>query len=389
LRIPTRAALLPVPGVIEGAAVAAAWEGEGEATPHQSSRAMLEAQLAPRVSTLTGLGFFASASITAYTAAGSFHRWLHATYGAARFRRLYASGDFASTYGRSLAQLERDWHTFLRTVPVSERSLVRARTRFRRASVFGRRCPYTLEDLGERAHRALDAGDVAGATRAFHTLRERDPTDLRVRVQLAVAYVRVGDLAAADGVAREAAQALGPAAGNRVRTSIADAVWRWRGPTEATARYNALDLTLLEEDEARTLTLKRRALAAGGVLGEAMRDLLIGRGALDPSPTVAAARLGALLDDPVARYLAGRQYFLHERFDDTLATLDETRVAAANDARMMAETRRMIATARYLRGDLVGARAAFYPLAHDAERPQGLRDVAYDWIDRIDRELRP
>ena len=122
LHITARGALLPVPGLIEGAAVAAAWEGESEATPHQWSRAMLDAGMAPRVSTLAGLGFFASASVTAYTAAGSFCRWLHDSYGAERFRRLYATGDFEGAYGRPLTALERSWHGFLRTVPVSERT---------------------------------------------------------------------------------------------------------------------------------------------------------------------------------------------------------------------------------------------------------------------------
>lgn len=388
LHITARGSLLPVPGLIEGAAVAAAWEGESESTPHQWSRAMLEAGMAPRVSTLAGLGFFASASVTAYTAAGSFCRWLHDSYGAERFRRLYATGDFEGVYGRPLTALERSWHGFLRTVPVSERTLTRARTRFRRASVFGRTCPYELEDLSDEAARHLEAGDLRRAIDEYGTLVDRDPTDTRNRAALAVATVRAGDLAGADRIAAEASQSLGPAAGNRIRTAIADAVWRWRGPADALARYEAVDLALLEEDEARTLTLKRTMLREGGEREAAFRDLLIGRGELDASAVVAMSRLAREpAGDPLRAYLVGRQLFQHERFTDALAWLDDGATRAA-DARVLAEARRMIATSRYHLGDRAGARAMFSTLADDPERPLGLRELARDWIDRIDRESR-
>ena len=173
-------------------------------------------------------------------------------------------------------------HTFLRTVPVSERTLARARTRFRRASVFGRQCPYETEALTDEAALHLAAGDVARAAREFTALVGRDPTDVRLRVQLAVTRVRAGDLAGADAVADEATRELGVAAGNRARTAIADAVWRWGDAREALTRYAGVDLGLLEEDEARTLSLKRAMLGAGGARAEAFRDLLIGRGGARP-----------------------------------------------------------------------------------------------------------
>ena len=48
----------------------------------------------------------------------------------------------------------------------------------------------------------------------------------------------------------------------------------------------------------------------------------------------------------------------------------------------------MIATSRYHLGDRAGARAMFSTLADDPARPLGLRELARDWIDRIDRESR-
>ncbi len=389
LHITAQASFIPVPGLIEGAAVAGAWEGESDVTPHQWSRTMLEAGLAPRVRTLTGLGFFATGSLTAYTAAGSFCRWLHDTRGSERFRKLYATGDFEASYGTDVGALEREWHTFLRTVAVPERTLARARTRFRRASIFGRQCPFELEALATDAHRHLAAGEVRRAEEEYATLVSRDPTDARTRMQLAVARVRAGDVPGALRVADEAERVLGVAAGNRVRMATADATWRWRSGDEALAIYQRLDEALFEEDEARTLAIKLRVLREGGERAEGLRDLLIGRGELDASPTVAAVRLSALharTRDPMASYLVGRQLFAYERFDDMLATVELDGVASLGDARVLGEARRMVATARYRAGDLDGARAMFEMIAADETRPMGVRETARDWVDRIERE---
>lgn len=391
-RVTMRGRWLPVPGLIEGAAVAAAWEGDGgDSSPHQWSRAMLEAGLAPRVSSLASLAFFMSASATAYTAAGSFCRWLHDTRGVARFQRLYATADFEGVYGASLPALEAEWHRFLRTVETPERVLVRAQTRFRRASIFGRECPFALEDLSEQSVRQLHAGALAEAAAGFEVLQARDPTDLRARTGAALVRVRRGQLAEADQIATRAAEALGPAAGQRIRSAVADAVWRYGEGDEALARYNAIAVAQLDEDEARTLSLKRRALGRGGLLAEAVADLLVGRGAVDAS-TVAAAvgleRARCATGDPVATYLVARQLFLTERFGAAVALLDDATLARLEDPRVRAEARRIRGTSYWHLWQMPRARADFEALAADPERPQGLRDVAADWCDRIDREGR-
>lgn len=385
LRVTARGRVLPVPGLIEGAAVAGAWEGEGgDTTPHQWSRAMLEAGLAPRVAALTSLGFFASASGTAYTAAGSFCRWLHATHGAEGFRRLYATGDFDGVYGRPLGALEADWHAFLRTVPTPEAVLVRARTRFRRASIFGRSCPFDLEEMAQDAARDLAAGRLDAAGRRYQALTARDPTGLRARMGTVVTLVRRGDVPGADAAAVEAGRALGPAAETRLRTLVADTLWRWSGPSAAVAaRYAALDPAQMDDDEARTLVIKRAALAAGGPLGEGVRDLLLGRGEVDAAPAVAAARFAAVqAAEPLAAYLVARQMFVHERFDDVEALLGDGVIAAMTDPRVRAESLRMRGVSRGWRGRWADAAADFRRLADDPTRPEGLRVVARDWIAR-------
>lgn len=388
LRVTTLGGVVPTPGLIEGAAVAAAWEGESDATPHQWSRAMMEAGLTPSVASLTGLGFYASSSGRAYTAAGSFCRWLIDTRGRERFRRFYRDADAVAAYGAPLAALEREWHAFLRTVATPEGVLARARTRFRRASVFGRTCPLLLEDLSRDAAAHLDAGDLVTADRELRILITHDPTDLQTRVALAVVRVRANDLDGATRVAAEASAALGPAAGQRARSQIADQVWRWRSASASVPFYEALDVSLMDDDEARTLAIKRAMLARGGGPAEVFRDLLIGRGELDPSSTAAMARLG--LDDAVAdpwvAYLTGRQLFLAERFEPALRALRVGDIASLAEPRVLAETQRMRAISLYRSGNLAEASATFSLLAQDEGRPAGSRDTAADWVDRIRRE---
>jgi hypothetical protein len=238
----------------------------------------------------------------------------------------------------------------------------------------------------------LEAGDLAAAERELRALVGHDPTDLRTRLLLAVSRVRAGDLPGAAAVAVDAETALGPAAGQRVRSQVADQVWRWRGAAAARPFYDALDPATLDEDEARTLFIKRAMVDRGGPLAESFRDLLIGRGELDPSPTAAMARLSLdpqTFNDPWAAYLAGRQLFLAERFGPALEALRVGDIATLGEARLLAEAQRMRAIALYRSGEPAEAAATFSALAEDQSRPMGSRDTARDWLDRIRRESTP
>jgi hypothetical protein len=382
-QVTARGRLLPVPGLIEGAAVAAAWEGDGDATPHEWSRAMLEAGITPRVASLNSLSFFASGSSTAYTAAGSFCRWLHDAHGAARFRAVYASGDFSAVYGRDLATLERAWHAYLRTVPVDAAVVARARARFFRGSIFGRRCPFDLEALERRALEDLAASSLAAAEQGFRSLLRQDPSSLRARVALAVTLARRGDDAGAVGLVDETARVAGPAAAQRVRTALADALWRWGDPAAARRAMEALDPRLMGDDEARTHALKRAALAQGGAFARVLQTLLVGERELDPSPAAALALAArSELQSPDLRYLVARQLVQHERFADAVALLGGE---GLRDARVRAEALRLRGVALFHLRRWDESASAFAALRDDPTRPTGTRDEAADWVDRIRR----
>jgi hypothetical protein len=155
---------LPSPAIIEGIAVAAAWESRQGLTPHQWARAMLEAELAPPLASVQGLRFLLQPSSRAYTASGSFVRWLMDTEGPAAARRLYLDGWDAALAGRPLEEAEAEWHRFLREeVPLPDEARALARARFEQPGIFGQVCPHRVANLRAELGGDLAAGDDAAA----------------------------------------------------------------------------------------------------------------------------------------------------------------------------------------------------------------------------------
>src|SRR5437762_8176521 len=82
--------IVPQMALIEGVAVAADWPA-GEFTLHEEARALRELHRLPDLRRLFRRGlFYAESGARAYTAAGSFLRWIWETRGPAVFFRLYA-----------------------------------------------------------------------------------------------------------------------------------------------------------------------------------------------------------------------------------------------------------------------------------------------------------
>ncbi len=390
---------VPIPGLIEGAAVAAAWQGESDTSAHEWSRAMLDAGLLPPLERVLGLGFYGYAAGTSYTAAGSFVRWLIETRGVARFRDVYRDADFDRAYGAPLASLEAGWRAYLSTLAIPERIAVRARTRFRRASLFARVCPHETAEAVDRSELHLLAGEVPRARDALVRAVRDDPTSSHARALLAEAWVRLGDVPRARALAEQAASELGPAAAARVWVRVADVVWRWRGALESRPLYSRVDPALFDEDEGRTAEVKRWAIALDGSpeAVDAVRDLLVGQDSLGPDPVAAVARLASVLESTasppdvraMAGYLTARQLFKSHRERAALARARSVDASALPTARLRAELQRLIAESCFHMGDRAGALRAFRVLADDPARPTGLRDVARDWLDRLERAPTP
>src|SRR5450631_4138486 len=146
-----RLGVVPVMGVVEG--VAEAPEAtRGDLTLHEWAAGMRRQKLMPDMRELfRPEGFYLSAPERAYTAAGSFIRWLRDTYGAAKLQALLAHADFQAVYGRSLPALVNDWEQMLDGLQLDERSVNRAFSRFRQGSVFTRQCAREVAVLSAQA----------------------------------------------------------------------------------------------------------------------------------------------------------------------------------------------------------------------------------------------
>ncbi len=120
LAVPSTWGLIPMPGVLEGAATAVE-RGSGTLTTHGWAKAMREIGRLPNMeSMLSGLSFWGQSGALAYTASGSFIRFLLERDGPGPFLGLYGGQEFQQAYGKDVGQLLQEWNAFLDEVPVSE-----------------------------------------------------------------------------------------------------------------------------------------------------------------------------------------------------------------------------------------------------------------------------
>lgn len=259
----TALGLLPLPVLVEGAAVAADWN-PGELTVHEEARALRDLGLAPELpGLLSPRAFFAESHRRAYTYAGSFVRWLVDTRGRSAFARLYRDGDFRAAYGEDVATLVADFERFLDGVPLSDGARAVALRKFRRPAIFRRPCAREIADLAVEAGDALRAGDAARAAELYgrcSSLDEGEPAHLRSR---AIALARAGDAPGIEAIV--ARLATHPGATDPLRAEVLDALGDaralredWAGAAEA---YRAAAALPTDRAAARSLAVKLEAIA--------------------------------------------------------------------------------------------------------------------------------
>jgi tetratricopeptide (TPR) repeat protein len=312
----TALGLLPLPVLVEGAAVAADWH-PGELTVHEEARALRDLGLAPPLpGLLSPRAFFAESHRRAYTYAGSFVRWLVDTRGREAFARLYRDGDFRAAYGVDVASLVTDFERYLDAVPLSEQARAVALRKFRRPAIFQRPCAREIADLAVEAGDALRAGDPARAAELYgrcSVLDEGEPAHLRSR---AVALARAGDVPGIEAIV--ARLATHPGATDPLRAEVLDALGDARAHHEdwagAALAYRAAAALLADRDAARSLAVKLEAVA----------DPVLARAVLPYLARGTDARLFAvrdLLDQrpdyATGHYLVGRR--LWQRDEPALA----------------------------------------------------------------------
>lgn len=374
---------LPIPGLIEGAAVAIDWAPD-VLSPHGWAAAMDRLGLLPDAGGLVGIGFLGEAAGLAYTAMGSFVRWLIETRGAGAFGTAYAGGDFAGAYGRTLHELWREWRVWLASVPLDPAQIAAAEERFDVPGFFEARCPHARAKLAIERDRRAAAGDWPGAIVLQAEICDLAGGDPGSRLRLAAALLAAGDVTGARRAADDllVRDDLGGNLRNAVEELRADARWLDGDPSEALAVYRRL-LDWTTEPAARRLLLAKIRAASDPAGAPMLRDYLLrpwtgGVGA-------AIDRLSSYVrdrpEDPIGHYLLGRRLIETRDLDDAEAAL-WTAVdlgLAPDDLRL--EAIRLLAMLAYRKGDLDQAESDARALASSAS-PQ-YRSEGGDWLERI------
>ncbi|WP_176062948.1 type VI secretion system protein [Anaeromyxobacter diazotrophicus] len=378
LGVPARKLLLVDAGLTEGLAVAVEVPA-GPFDVHAWTRALRDqGRLPPLASLLGPAGFWSAAPARAYTAAGSFLRFLLDRYGSAAVLAAYAEDDVPRALGRSLPALEAEWQAFLDGVSVPPALAAQAEARFERGSLFSRVCAREVADLEVEAARDAARGRAAAAERLLRrasSLSGGDPAWLRGAAE---AWRAAGEPARAEALL---AEALGraEAAGGRsaLRASLLEQLGDLRlgagDGAAAAARYRAARaLAHPAGAEARALDAKLAA-ARDAPLAQAVTPWLLG----GPGAPGAVARLAGS-DAPLARYLLARARLAGGAPELAIEALRRLDPGALPGPELEEEARRLAAEALCRAGQAEAGIAAFRALARAAPPASALRAQAED-----------
>jgi hypothetical protein len=389
--------LWPNPALIEGVAVAAAWQPQGSLTPHEWAHAMLELGMIPPLRELFGAGFLGQQKRLAYTLSGSLLRFVQERWGQRAIRATYASGSLERGVGVPVVAIEAAWLEYLRGQPLTESALALARARFSGGGILSAVCPHTLAKLRDELRADLNAGDDSSAKQRCQRILTLDPADANTRVALATLLVRLGDKPA---TGRELAQLVHQQAPApfiaAVKQAEADQALREGRGAVALARYEALLQEPLDDDQKRLLQVKAlaaQAAASGGTdqkrgsgqkQAELLFELLVGAPGerADGATAVYLSReLRSLRNDGLPHYLEARQLFFQARFAHAARLLREARALGLPTPELRAEALRVEGICRIATGELTQAAELFRDYAQSGGAARSAE--ADDFLARI------
>ncbi len=325
--------LVPDPGLIEGAAVAAS-PGDDDLSEVEWSRAMLQLGILPHADEVFSLRFLAAPAARSYTVAGAFINWFKGAYGAEAFRKWYGGASVEQVSGRSAAAIDVEFRHFLAEKRVSDGVLAYAKARFERPGLFARRCPHVVDALRQRGDQCRDKRDYARAIEYYDDALSYDAGDHAARFGRSAAMIRSAVEARDGAFGAQAMRNLEAVAGepkaprtwrDRSDQELADTQFREGNFEPAESRYRALASRLTDEDAARTNEVKE-LVASGKSLDlqerEAARALLVGERDRPTDIFVAAAKLGASRG-PLSSFLLGKSFVQRGFYADGLKYLRE------------------------------------------------------------------
>lgn len=386
-RIAGRASgVLPSPAVIEGVAVAIAWDEREGLTPHQWARAMLELELMPSLSSVQGLEFLLQPSSRAYTASGSFVRWMMHTRGSASVRRLYQDG-WDEALGEPIADAEADWHRFLREeVELPEEARALAQARFERPGIWGQICPHRIANLRAELAGDLAAGDEEAAAGTCREILDLDAGQAAIRAALVGVLARSGDISAAEA---ELAQVVGPPSAARpivwrAQQGLADALWWGEDRDRAATIYDALLEEPMGADTRRQIETRRFALREDSVTEAALRQLLVPPIGMTSDAATSMHHITSMRGmrpDGLADYLAARQMMFRQRYDLALPLVRTARRLGLPSESAEREARRMEGLIAFGAGEVDASQQIWWQVLRD-DPSAGEAVEARDWLAR-------
>lgn len=374
---------VPSPGLIEGLAVAIDWPGGdyGRLTPHEAVRALEDLGMQPQIRSLLSLGFLAQSSLRSYQTAGSFMRFLLDTYGATAFRRLYSTGDFDGTYGKSLATLDTEWRAMLEKVAVPKAVVQGARERFRSGSVFARPCPHAVAADTERAADAALRGEREKAIAIMRDVCRDAPEEPRNSLEL-------GDYLVG-GTTKQHAEALARwqkiADDEELTPSLrAEAMTRLAHANNDNALIEKAAAMPVDPNMRRQLDAEVFALHHEGAAGKALRGYFFIAGQVLSGRGWAQLAVIAEPDLGFGHYLLGLQLALGDKpeWARSAEELDRAVTLGLPGADFVRNAARKLAVAAYRSGDVTRVRDAIAALRGDV---MSIVDhlLADDWDARL------
>ncbi len=366
--LPMHRGVLPNMGLIEGLAVAAAWD-DSRLDVHQWSLAMEKAGVSiPIERLLEPAGFLGANSGAAYTRCGSFTRYYREREGADALAAAYRAGRFPE-----LARHADAWRTWLRSEPLPEEAVPIAEARFERPAIFQRVCAHEMAAITAAAGAAAARGKLDEAIRRLDAVLAHVPGDVYVQLSKARLLLRLGRDGEAWRIATDVAalESAGRVARDRAREILGDIAALEADPYTADPHYGEARRNAYGRDDIRRLEAKREALARGEA-GLEVLELLVRHPANVDSKL---RRIGAEPDWALGTYLVGRHQLREEQFEEADGTLTRALQQGLADPSVRLEAERLRAVALLRLGRYPAAARRFDELAarDDLELQRGER----------------
>ncbi|MFW2387137.1 MAG: tetratricopeptide repeat protein [Polyangiales bacterium] len=369
--------LIPNPGIVEGAAVALAWDLRDDLDPDQWSRIMMDRNELPSAESVMSVRFSTLPARRAYMAAGSMMRFLIASRGMSEFLETYRRGNV-----EDLPDLESKWREYLAEIPVSDHERGIAEVELARSSIFSSVCPHELAKLRANLAGDMAARDDGRTIETCEAILDINETEAQARAALVGALARSGQTEAAaatlDGL-RAAMNAPKPIVAAALE-QYADASWTLGKLDEASALYDELLSLPRTDGPARQGEVKRLALEASDAEREIVYEMLLSQ---SPSPVVVhlAQTLASLRSDGLGQYLEARQLLGQNRYALALPLLQESQQLGLPTPRLERELGRLLGVTHFALGNYADAGAAWRKRSSISRAAEA---EAQRWLERIE-----